>query len=117
MPDTQQLWPVLLQVVVLQRVHQTNRAPPAANTADAQRTKPTTPSQRLAAKDPLQSTAAASEWQMSCLAPCCCPLGSDAWRILAWDANCNRGSWQTAALTRHADFYFRHRNINQEPVF
>ena len=83
MPDTQQLWPVLLQVVVLQRVHQVNRAPPAADTAEAQRSKPNTPSQRLSARDPLQSTAGASEWQTSCLAPCHCPLGSDVSRTLA----------------------------------
>lgn len=76
MPDTQQLRPVLLQVVVLQRVHQTNRAPPASDTADAQRTTPTTPRLRLSARDPSQSTAAASEWRTSCLAPCRCPLGS-----------------------------------------
>ena len=112
MPDTQQLWPVLLQVVVLQRVHQTTRTPPAADPADAQKTKATTASQRLSVRDPLQGTAAASEWQTSCLAPRSCPLGSDVARALAWVAECNRGGvqqslWQLAALTRHADFNFR----------
>ena len=113
MPDTQQLQPVLLQVVVLQRVHQTNRAPSAPDKADKQRANPTTPSQRLSARDPLQSTAAVSKWRTPCLALCRCPLGSDVWGTLAWVTKHNRGLWQTAALARHADFN-RYRKIHND---